>query len=150
MTNLRLTPQEWQRLTMLRDSFDKAVDIIDAALSALTHELQNGVDAYRAEEDREDGDPPADREELHLFLDGIAEIDCVSDAIFEYKERLQNLRRRWYSPKRQKRRARHEQPEIRRHAPSRRNGASTSVVSAARAKQKIRTIIFWSEKKLCV
>jgi len=98
MTNLRLTPQELQRLTTLRDSFDRAVDIIDAALNALTRELQNTVDAYRAEEDREDGDPPADREDLGLFLDEIAEIDYVSDAIFEYKERLQNLRRRWVLP----------------------------------------------------
>jgi len=98
MTNLRLTPQEWQRLTMLRDSFDKAVDIIDVALSALTHELQNGVDAYRAEEDREDGDPPAHREELHLFLDEMAELDYVSDAIFEYRERLEMLRDRWVLP----------------------------------------------------
>src|ERR1051326_1449632 len=98
MTNLRLTPQEWQRLTMLRDSFDKGVDIIDAALSALTHELQNGVDAYRAEEDREDGDPPADREELHLFLDEMAELDYVSDAIFEYRERLEMLRDRRVLP----------------------------------------------------
>ena len=98
MKNLRLTPQEWQRLTTLRDSFDKAVDIIDAALNALTCELQNGVDAYRAEEDREDGDPPVDREGLRLFLDEIAEIDYVFDAIFEYKERLQNLRRRWVLP----------------------------------------------------
>ena len=122
MTNLRLTPQEWQRLTTLRDSFDKAVDIIDAALNALTCELQNGVDAYRAEEDREDGVPPADREDLCLFLDEIAEIDYVFDAIFEYKERLQNLRR-WVLPERQKRRTRHEQPETRRHAPSRRDGA---------------------------
>jgi hypothetical protein len=99
MTNLRLTPQEWQRLTTLRDSFDKAVDIIDAAINALTCELQNGVDVHRAEEDRDDGEPPADREDLSLFLDGIAEIDYVSDAIFEYKERLQNLRRRLVLPK---------------------------------------------------
>jgi hypothetical protein len=98
MKNLRLLPHELRRLTALRDSFDKAVEIIDAALNALTHELQDGVDAYRAEEDREDGDPPADREDLGLFLDEITEIDYVSDAIFEYKERLQNLRRRWVLP----------------------------------------------------
>jgi len=99
MKTLRLLPPELQRLAALRDSFDKAVEIIDAALNALTCELQNGVDAHRAEEDREDGEPPADREDLSLFLDGIAEIDYVSDAIFEYKERLQNLRRRLVLPK---------------------------------------------------
>ena len=138
MTNLRLTPQEWQRLTTLRDSFDKAVDIIDAALNALTCELQNGVDAYRAEEDREDGDPPVDREGLRLFLDEIAEVDYVSDAIFEYKERLQNLRR-WVLPERQKRRTRHQRPETLARAATERRRASISVLSAAGAKQKIRT-----------
>ena len=138
MTNLRLTPQEWQRLTTLRDSFDKAVDIIDAALNALTCELQNGVDAYRAEEDREDGDPPVDREGLRLLLDEIAEVDYVSDAIFEYKERLQNLRR-WVLPERQKRRTRHQQPETLARAATERRRASISVLSAAGAKQKIRT-----------
>jgi len=138
MKNLRLTPQEWQRLTTLRDSFDKAVDIIDAALNALTCELQNGVDAYRAEEDREDGDPPVDREGLRLFLDEIAEVDYVSDAIFEYKERLQNLRR-WVLPERQKRRTRHQQPETLARAATERRRASISVLSAAGAKQKIRT-----------
>jgi hypothetical protein len=66
---------------------------------------------------------PADREDLCLFLDGIAEIDYVSNAILNAKSVFKTSGVGWYSPKRQKRRARHEQPETRRHAPSRRNGA---------------------------
>jgi hypothetical protein len=95
MLTLRLTPQEMERFTALGEAFDKADDIIEAALDALTDELQKGVDAYDAEEDREDGDPPADREALCLFLEEIEELDWVRDAIREYAGRLDILKRRW-------------------------------------------------------
>lgn len=47
-----------QYFTDLGEAFGLAEDMIMAALDTLT---ERGVDAYYAEQDREDGDPPVDR-----------------------------------------------------------------------------------------
>ena len=97
MTTLKLTPTEMQHFTALGKAFGNAEDIIRAALDALTDELQRGVDAYDAEQDREDGDPPANRKTLRIFLNEVGELDYVFDAIREYKDRLEMLKPRWLS-----------------------------------------------------
>jgi hypothetical protein len=92
---LTLTTKEMQHFTALGEAFHTAKGIIETAFDNLTTELQIGDDSNDAEEDREDGKVPEDREGIGLFLDEIQDLIYFFDTLRDYESRLEMLKRRW-------------------------------------------------------
>ena len=123
MKNLRLTPQEWQRLTTLRDRSTKPSTLSTPRSTRSPANCRTAWTPIVQKKIERMAFPRQIGKTSVSFWTRSRRSITSSMLSLNIKSVFKTSGVGGYSPKRQKRRARHEQPETRRHAPSRRNGA---------------------------